>query len=134
MTTNITKVSDYSITGTFDVNTSIKAFKDSDEVKQLTLRVHVNQVSLRDIVTKALRPVVIAWQNGQGRSKFNNWINHSTVDIDFGSPGKQVKSRKENIEDLRIAFCKAGVDEIQALELATKAIDNPAVIKDEGNK
>ena len=133
MATNITKVNDYSVTGTFDVNTSIKAFKDSDEVKQLTLRVHVNQVPLRDIVTKSLRPVVIAWQNGSGRGKFNNWINHSTVDIDFGSPGKQVKTREEDIEDLRIAFCKADVEEKQALELATKAIDNPTVLK-EGNK
>lgn len=125
--TNITKINDYSVTGTFDVNTSIKAFKDSDEVKQLTLRVHVNQVPLRDLITKALRPIVIAWQNTSGRTKFNSWTNHSTVDIDFTSPGKQVKTREENIEDLRVAFCKAGVDEVQALELATKAIDDPIV-------
>lgn len=127
MTTNITKVNDYTVTGTFDVNTSIKAFKESDEVKQLTLRVHMNSVPLRDIVTKSLRSVVIGWQNGQGRSKFNTWTNHSTVDIDFTSPAKQVKTREENIEDLRSAFCRAGVDEKQALELATKAVDNPVI-------
>lgn len=127
MTTNITKVNDYSVTGTFDVNTSIKAFKDSDEVKQLTLRIHMNNVPLRDLITKSLRPVVIAWQNSIGRTKFNHWTNHSTVNIDFGSPGKQVKTREENIEDLKVAFCKAGVDEGQALELATKAIDDPIV-------
>lgn len=125
--TNITKVNEYTLTGTFDVITSIKAFKESDEVKQLTLRVHMNNVPLRDLITKSLRPVVIAWQNGQGRSKFNTWTNHSTVDIDFTSPSKQVKTREENISDLHQAFCRAGVDNEQALELATKAVDNPVV-------
>ena len=102
MTTNITKVNDYSVTGTFDVNTSIKAFKDSDDSKQLTLRVHMAQIPLRDIITKSLRSVVIAWQNSPGRSKFNHWTNHSTINIDFGSPAKQVKTREENIEDLKV--------------------------------
>lgn len=127
MTTNITKVNDYSVSGTFDVNTSIKAFKDSDEVKQLTLRIHVEDVPLRDIVTKSLRPVVIAWQNGPGRSKFSSWKNHGTVDIDFTSPAKKVKTREENISELHQAFMKAGVSNEQALELATKAVDNPVV-------
>lgn len=125
--TNITKVSDYSVTGTFDVETSIKAFKEADEIKQLTLKITMNNVSLRDIVTKSLRPVVIAWQNSIGRSKFNSWTNHSVVAIDFSSPSKKVKTREENISELEQAFCKAGVDEKQALELATKAIDDPVV-------
>lgn len=125
--TNITKPGEYTLTGTFDVNTSIKAFKDSDEVKQLTLRVHMNSVPLRDLITKSLRPTVIAWQNGIGRNKFDSWTNHSTVEIDFTSPAKKVKTRKENISELHQAFCKAGVDKDQALELATKAVDNPVV-------
>lgn len=127
MTTNISKVNDFTLTGTFNVNTSIKAYKDSDEVKQLTLRIHVNNIPLRDIVTKALRPVVIAWQNSPGRSKFNTWTNHSTVEVDFTSPAKKIKSREDNISDLHQAFMKAGVDKVQALELATKAVDNPVV-------
>ena len=125
--TNITKVNDYSVTGTFDVNTSIKAFKDSDEVKQLTLRVHMNSVPLRDLITKSLRPTVIAWQNGIWRNKFDSWTNHSTVEIDFTSPAKKVKTREENISELHQAFMKAGVDKDQALELATKAVDNPVI-------
>lgn len=128
--TEITNVKDYSVTGEFDVNTSIKAFKGSDEVKQLVLRIHLDNISLRDIVTKALRPVVIAWQNGQGRSKFNTWENHSRIDIDFNSPGRKVASREEKIEGLFKSFCAAGVDKVQAKELATKAIDNPALLND----
>ena len=127
MATNITKVNEYSVTGTFDVNCSLKAFKDSDEVKHLTLRVHMNSVPLRDLITKSLRSVVIAFQNGPGRSRFDNWTNHSTVDIDFTSPAKKVKTREENISELHQAFMKAGVDKDQALELATKAVDNPVV-------
>lgn len=127
--TNINNVNDYMVTGIFDVVCSFKADAQSTEKKIVTLRVHVNNIPLRDIVTKALSPVKIAWQNGPGRDKFDSWKSRSTIDIDFKSPGIQVKTREELIDELKQAFMKAGLPAVKALELATKAVDNPEVIQ-----
>jgi len=123
--TNITDTKGYTITGVFNVTTSIKQDKDSTESKTLTLKVHMNNVSLQDVITKSLRPVVISWQNGPGRSKFTTWKHNGSVDIDFKSPAKKVKTRDELINDYVMVFMKAGVDKTSAIELATKAVDNP---------
>ena len=126
---NITNIKKYSVTGVFNVTTSIKQDKDSTESKTLTLKVHMNNVSLQDVITKSLRPVVISWQNGPGRSKFDTWKHNGSVDIDFTSPAKKVKSREELIEDAKLTFMKAGIDEVDALTMATKVVDNPELIK-----
>ena len=128
--TNIKNVNEYCVSGVFSVNTSIKAFKDSNDSKQLTLRVHMNSVPLRDLITKSLRSVTIAWQNSSGRSRFEKWTNHSTVDIEFNSPNKKVKSNEEKINELFVGFCAAGVEKDQALELATKAVNNPVILSE----
>ena len=126
--TNITKINDYSVSGTFDMETSIKPDQDSSESKQLTIKVNFDQVPLKSIITKSLRPTIIVWQNNCGRKMFNKWKNHGVVEIDFVSPSKVVESREEKIEKLSMGFKLAGVDEVQALELATKAIDNPVIL------
>jgi len=125
---NIKSIGDYTVTGIYDIECSLKRDKDSTESKQVTLRVHVNSIPLKDIVTKALSPVKISWQNGPGRNKFDSWKNRSVVDIDFKSPGTSVKTREESIEELKVAFMKAGLPKEQALELATKSVDNPEVL------
>lgn len=126
---HITKVKGYTVTGVFNVATSIKQDKDSTESKTLTLKVHMDNVSLQDVITKALRPVVISWQNGPGRTKFTTWKHNGTVDIDFTSPAKKVKTRDELIDEYVIVFMKAGVDKASATDLATKAVDNPELIQ-----
>ena len=67
---------------------SIKADKDSDESKAITLRVKFDGVSLRDVFTKAVSSAVIQWQNGPGRNKFDTWTNNQVVEIDFKAPGR----------------------------------------------
>jgi len=125
----ITKVNEYNVTGTFDIEASFKADKDSDEQKQVTLRVHMDNTPLRDVITKALSQVRIAWQNGPGRGKFNLWKNRQTVDIDFTSPAKSIKTQEELITEYEMAFRKAGLPKEQAKELAIKAVTNPDVIQ-----
>lgn len=126
----ISNVKDYSVTGVFDIAASFRAFKDSDEVKTVTLRFHLDSVPLKDLVTPALANKRITWQNGPGRSKFTSWKTGQIVDVDFSSPAKQVKTREERIDETKAMFIAAGLPAEQALELATKAIDNPEIVKD----
>jgi hypothetical protein len=124
----ITKANDYLVSGKFDISTSIKPDADSTESKTLTLRFNLNSIPLRDIIQKALSTSRISWQNGPGRSKFESWKDRSVVEVDFSSPAKRIKSREESIEELKVAFQKAGLPIEQAEQLAVKAVDNPEVI------
>lgn len=116
------------VNGVYEIDCSIRPFKGSDEQKHLTLRVHFDDVPLKDVITKALAQTRIAWQNGPGRSKFGRWTDRQTVDIDFTSPSKAIKTREEKIDELKVTFMKAGLPEDQAMTLAVKAIDNPEVV------
>ena len=121
-------VKDYCVTGKFDVDCSIKMDKDSEESKHLTLRFNMDRVDLVSIVTKALNSAKIQWQNGPGRAKFAHWTDRGVVDVNFSAPGKNVITREEKIQGLKIAFMKAGLDDIQSGELAKKSVDNPQVL------
>lgn len=125
----ITNVNDYAVTGKFDIAASFKADKTSTDEKTVTLRVICNNTPLRDVITKALSTVRISWANGPGRSKFESWKHHSIIEVNFGSPGKTMKTHEEIIAELAINFQKAGLPKDKAIELATKAVDNPDLIK-----
>lgn len=129
MTTNITSVNEYSVSGVFDVAASFKEDKDSIESKQVTLRIRLTNVPLKDIITPALSTKRIVWQNNVARKNFNKFKNGQIVEIDFGGAGKNVKSREDIILETKTMFMKAGLDEATALELATKAVDNPEMVK-----
>ncbi len=126
--TIITNVKDYSVSGKFDITTSIKPDKDSVESKTVTLRFLLNSVSLQDIITKALSTARISWQNGPGRSKFDTWTDRSIIEVDFTSPAKKVKTREESIAEAKAVLLKAGLPVEQAEEMATKVVDNPELI------
>ena len=66
---------------------SIKAFKDSDTSKQINLRVKFDGIALSAVFAKAVSSAVIQWQNGPGRSKYDQWSDKQTVDISFKAPG-----------------------------------------------
>ncbi len=66
---------------------SIRPFKGSDEVKQVTLAVKYDGLTIGDILAKALRQDVIAWQNGPGRKNFDKLVNGSTVNVNASRPG-----------------------------------------------
>ena len=67
---------------------SIKADKDSDVSKTVTLSVKFDGVTLQSVFDKAMSSAVIQWQNGPGRSKFDTWKHGQVVVIDFKAPGK----------------------------------------------
>lgn len=65
---------------------SIKPNKDSSRTKNITLKVLFNNVTLKSVFLKALAAVVVQWQNGQGRKKFDTWTNNQTVTVEFKAP------------------------------------------------
>jgi len=125
----ITNTKDYVVKGIFSINASFKKDNESTESKNVVLRVHCDNVPLSDIVTKALSPIRISWQNNVGRKNFDTIKDRSTINIDFSSPAKKVKSDEEKIEELAHSFMLAGIPEEQAYELATKAVTNPELIQ-----
>lgn len=127
--TDILKTSDYTVSGVFKTTCSIKPYAEATESKTLNLEIVLAKVPLADVVTKALRPTVITWQNGPGRSKYATWDVKKPITIDFTSPAKKVKSEGELIDEYTEAFMKAGLDKESAKDLATKAVKDPAVIE-----
>ena len=65
---------------------SIKADKDSTEVKQIHLMIKFDGATLASVFDKAVSGTVIAWQNGVGRKKFDTFKSMQTVDIQFTAP------------------------------------------------
>lgn len=127
-TIEIANIGKYLINGHVDVACSFRADADSTEKKNVTLRIHYQSVSLRDVIAKSVAPVRISWQNGPGRSKFNTWKDRSTIDVNFTSPAAKIKTRDEQIDEYTAAFRRAGLSKEKATELATKAVDNPELI------
>lgn len=80
---------------TIDTVRSIKADSESTESKQVTLRFHLEGVSLRDVLTNAISTAVVKWQNGPGRKQFDQWTQHQVIDVDFKSPGKKIETPEE---------------------------------------
>ena len=107
---------------------SIRPDKDTEESKTIKLRVKFDGVTLKDVFEKALSQTVISWQNTQGRKKFDLWNNNQVVEVSFKAPGAGTKTKEELIAETKAMFMKAGLPEEQALELATKAVENPEVV------
>lgn len=128
---NITDPKDYTITGIYSIDASFKRDKHSTETKHVVLRVHLNNVPLRDVIVKALSPTRITWQNNVARPKYDTWRDRQVVDIDFTSPGTKVKSDEEKIAEMADSFMKAGLPKKKALELATKAVKDPQLVQPE---
>jgi len=118
MAENITKVQDYTVSGKFDIDSSIKPHGESNEKKQLTLRFVLDKVALVDIITPALSTKRINWANGPGRAKFDTWKDRSVLEIDFVAPGKRVKTRDEHVAEVKGLL---GVDQ----KTAEWIVDNP---------
>ena len=70
---------------------SIKADKDSEEVKQITLVVNFDGVTLQSVFDKAVAGAVIAWQNGQGRKNFDTYKNGQTIEVQFAAPASKAQ-------------------------------------------
>lgn len=127
---DISKTNDLQVMGEVQMDCSIRPYKGAPEQKHLTLNIVFDSVPLKDVITKACSTARISWQNGPGRSKFETWKDRQSVSIDFSSPAQQVETKEEKIAKLAGEFKKAGLPEDQALEYATKAIENPEIIEE----
>jgi len=129
MTTNITKLDDYVISGKFDIQASFKPDKESKLSKVVTIRFNLVNVPLKDVITSSLRDKRIDTVNGQLRKNFDKYTNKQVVEVDYKSPATSIMTREERIDILTVNFRKAGLPEVEAQKLATKAVDNPEVIQ-----
>jgi len=112
-------------TQTFDKACSIKPFKDAEESKTVTLRLHFTGITLADVLEKAIRTAVISWQNGPGRKKYTNWKPGQVIDVNFSKPARTVETPKETM-DKAVVLIKSGalskeerlayIKELQALD------------------
>ncbi|MBE3141980.1 MAG: hypothetical protein IMZ53_15505 [Thermoplasmata archaeon] len=68
---------------------SIKADKDSDESKSITLKVKFDGSVLSSVFDKAVSGAVIQWQNGVGRKNFDTFKPNQTVEIQFSAPASR---------------------------------------------
>lgn len=93
---------------------SIKADKDSDVSKTINLRVKFDGATLKGVFDKALSGAVIAWQNGVGRKKFDEFKANQVVDITFVSPATTQIDPMESI----IASAKAANMTVEEYVLA----------------
>ncbi len=86
---------------------SIKPDKDSDDSKQITIKVKFDGVPLQGVFDKAVSQSIIQWQNGPGRNKFDTWANNQVVEIDFKSPAR---TTVDPVAQLLAEATAAGID------------------------
>lgn len=67
---------------------SVKPYKESDESKQITIKVKFDGVKLSSVFEKALAGVVIQVQNGRLRKEFDTLKNGQDIDVQFNAPAK----------------------------------------------
>lgn len=67
---------------------TIKPSKEDKRSKTINLRVKFDGATIRGVFEKCMAGVVIQWQNGPGRSKFDDWTEKQYVDITFNAPTK----------------------------------------------
>ena len=121
---------------------SIKAFKDSDTSKQINLRVKFDGIALSAVFAKAVSSAVIQWQNGPGRSKYDQWSDKQTVDIIFKAPGAmptvdpevalamKIKAMDGDAKKAQIAKVRAQMDEIERLEALKENLEDTPIINE----
>jgi hypothetical protein len=68
---------------------SIKADKDSNESKNITLKVKFDGATIQSVFDKAVAGAVIQWQNGVGRKNFDNYKMNQIVEIQFSAPASR---------------------------------------------
>jgi hypothetical protein len=101
---------------------SIKPDGDSDEKKNITLRIKFDGSPLQSVFDKAVSGAVIQWQNGVGRKNFDTFKSGQTVDIQFNAPASRTAIDPETA---MIAKLQSMTPEEQAKylkELTAKAV------------
>lgn len=107
---------------------SVKPFKGATESKTINLRIDYSEITIGDILTKAVSHDVIAWQNGQGRKNYKSLTANSTVLVKAKSPGA---APQVDPEEAMVARLKAMTPEARAAWFAAKMAETETTIEDE---
>jgi len=113
------------VNGSYEIASSFKADGTSDEKKQVTLRMNMVNMPIKDVLSLAAQSARIAWVNNVGRKQFDVWENGQVVNVDMASPGK---APVDNTAAMIKAFIAAGINPEQAKMLAKAAVENPALL------
>lgn len=99
---------------------SIKPFKDAPESKRITLNIDYSDLTIDDLLTKAISHDVIAWQNGRGRKDYKKLADGQVVNIRASAPAA---APMPTAEELLIAEARQrGISVEQLLTEKLKAL------------
>lgn len=101
---------------------SIKPDKDSDEQKNITLRIKFDGTPLKAVFDKAVSGAVIQWQNGVGRKGFDTFKNNQTVDVQFNAPASRTAIDPETAMIAKLQSMTPEEQVKYLKELAAKAV------------
>ena len=77
-----------------------KAGKLAGVTKNINVEVSYKGLTFKDVMAKALKSDIIAYQNGVARKNFNKMVNGETVKIDAASPGANYIDPEEKTIEL----------------------------------
>lgn len=100
---------------------SIKPDKDSDESKNITLRIKFDGSTLQSVFDKAVSGAVIQWQNGVGRKNFDTFKPNQIVDIQFNAPASRTAIDPETAMIAKLKSMTPDEQIKYLKELSTKA-------------
>ena len=95
----------------------------------LTLRINMKGVNVKDLINAALPNIRIKWQNSVGRRNIEMFTTNQVVDVDFRRPTEYVVPREAKIDAYKRQLIASGIDELTADVLAVKLVDNPELAK-----
>lgn len=101
---------------------SIKPDKDSDESKNITLRIKFDGSTLQSVFDKAVSGAVIQWQNGIGRKNFDTFKPNQVVDVQFNAPASRTAIDPETAMIAKLKSMTPNEQAAYLKELATKAV------------
>lgn len=100
---------------------SIKPDKDSDESKNITLKIKFDGSTLQSVFDKAVSGAVIQWQNGIGRKNFDTFKPNQIVDVQFNAPASRTAIDPETAMIAKLQSMTPDEQTKYLKELSTKA-------------
>jgi hypothetical protein len=101
---------------------SIKPDKESDESKQITLKVKFDGAVLSSVFDKAVSGAIIQWQNGVGRKNFDTYKNGQVIEIQFIAPASRTAIDPETAMIAKLQSMTPEEQVKYLKELAAKAV------------
>lgn len=111
------------VSGTIETPCHVSRNKN-DKGKDLTLRISLDHISVKEILDNAIPAIRVKWQNSVGRKNIELFNDGQTIDVNFRRPTEFTLSREQKVKLLSYQLTKAGVDRADAIKLAEKLVDN----------